>query len=152
MTRERAQGVTLYALALLLALAGGFWFVGAAPDTAEADGIAAGRRTLEALLPDVPVQTEAETLVLDAGGHEERNAAVRSGSYAIALACVGEGQLRVRLSTTSDDSGRAVRCAREQPQTVEFTVALAEAFYMVVSAETREPSVFRWRLIRSGSY
>ncbi|MEV4704757.1 DUF6023 family protein [Actinoplanes sp. NPDC049316] len=152
MTRERAQGWTLYALALLLALAGGFWFVRTAPDTGEAEGIAAGRRTLETLLPDVPLQAQAETLVLGAGENEERNKAVRSGSYAIALACVGEGQVRVRLSTTSEDSGRAVRCARERPETVEFTVALADAFYMVVSAETQDTSVFRWRLTRSRSY
>lgn len=144
--------MTLYALALVLVAAGGFWFFRTAPDTGEHEGLAAGRRTLEALLPDVPAQAEAETMVLAAGDREVRNTSVRGGSYAVALACVGDGQVRVRLSTTSQDSGRAVRCAPEQPETVELTVGLANAFYMVVSAETAEPAVFRWRLIRSRTY
>ena len=152
MTRDRAQGVTLLVLAALLLLAGGTWFVRAAPDTREHDGIAAGRRTLEALVPDLPAQAGAETMVMAAGERKQRNSSVRGGSYAVALACVGDGQVRVSLSTTSADSGRAVPCSRERPETVELTVALAEAFYMVVSAETRTPAVFRWRLIRSRSY
>jgi len=151
-TQERAHGVTLYALALVLLAAGGFWFFRAAPDTGEADGIAAGRRVLEALMPDLPMQAGAETMVLAAGDRKQRNASVRGGSYAVALACVGHGQVRVHLSTTSDDSGRAVRCAPERPETIELTVGLAQAFYMVVSAETERAAVFRWRLIRSRSY
>ena len=151
-TQERARGVTLYALALVLVAAGGFWFFRTAPDVGKDEDIAAGRRTVEALLPDVPSQAEAETMVLAAGDREERNTSVRGGSYAVALACAGDGQVRVRLSTTSEDSGRAVPCARERPETVEFTVGLASVFYMVVSAETEEPAVFRWRLIRSRSY
>ena len=144
--------MTLYALALGLVAAGGFWFFRTAPDTGEHEGLAAGRRTLEALLPDVPAQAEAETMILAAGDREERNTSVRGGSYAVALACVGDGQVRVRLSTTSEDSGRAVRCAPERPEPVELTVGLANAFYMVVAAETEDPAVCRWRLIRSRTY
>ncbi|MFI7596809.1 DUF6023 family protein [Actinoplanes sp. NPDC049681] len=152
MTRDRAQGVTLYALAALLVAAGGVWFLRAAPDRGEDPRITAGRRTVELLLPEVPMQAQAETMVLAAGDQAERSSAVRGGSYELAVACLGSGRVRVRLSSATDDSGRAVPCAAESPEKVEVSVALASAFFMAVSAETEGTSVFRWRLTRVRSY
>lgn len=152
MTRDRAQGVTLYALATLLTVAGAVWFLRTAPEPGEDPQIASRRRTVELLLPEVPLQAQAETMVLAAGDQAERSTAVRGGSYELAVACLGEGRIRVRLSTTTEDSGRAVPCAAETPEKVEVSVALADAFFMAVSAETEGTTVFRWRLTRVRSY
>jgi hypothetical protein len=149
--RDRAAGATLYGLALVLLLAGGVWFVRAAPDVGEDPAVTAGRATVERLLPDLPRQAGAETMVLGAGGRQERNTAVLGGSYALTMLCVGDGQVRVRLSTTGEDSGRAVPCA-EEPEPVELTVGLADDLFLVVSAETRGEVVFRWRATRSRSF
>ncbi|BCJ53677.1 hypothetical protein Asp14428_51520 [Actinoplanes sp. NBRC 14428] len=152
MTRDRAQGITLYALTAVLALAGAAWYVRAAPPPAVDPRIAAGRRTVELLLPEVPTQAQAETMVLSTGDRTQRSGSVRSGSYELALACLGTGQIRVRLSTTPEDSGRAVPCAPERPEKVALSVALASSFFLVVSAETEGTSVFRYRLSRVRSY
>jgi hypothetical protein len=149
---DRAAGAAPYALALILLVAGGAWFVRAAPETGEDPAVAAGRATVERLLPDLPRQAEAETMVLAAERRVERNTAVQSGSYALAMLCVGEGQVRVRLSDTGVDSGRAVPCGRQDPQSVELTVGLADELFLAVSAETEGPAVFRWRIIRARSY
>jgi hypothetical protein len=60
--------------------------------------------------------------------------------------------VRVRLSDTGVDSGRAVPCDRQDPQSVELTVGLADELFLAVSAETEGPAVFRWRIIRARSY
>jgi len=151
-SRDRAAGVTLYALALVLLFAGAVWFVRAAPAVGEDPAIVAGRATVERLLPDLPRQAQAETLVLAAGGRTERSTAVIGGSYSLVMLCVGAGQVRVRLSMVGADSGRAVPCAAREPQPVELTVAVADDFFMAVSAETRGPAVFRWRVTRSRFY
>jgi hypothetical protein len=142
----RAQGVTLYALAVLLLAAGAFWFFAAAPETGVDPEIAAGRVRAEELLPDLPLQAGAETMVLAAGVHAERWETVDSGPYVLAMLCVGEGQVRVWLGRSGAESGRAVRCDREAPGAVELTVGLAEEFHVMVSAETEGPAVFRWRV------
>ncbi|MFI7542960.1 DUF6023 family protein [Actinoplanes sp. NPDC049599] len=152
MSTDRATGAALYAFALVLLVAGGVWFVRAAPDTGEDPALVAGRITVERLLPDLPRQAEAETVVLAAGKRAERNTAVQGGSYALAMLCVGAGQVRVRLSDTGLDSGRAVPCDRQDPQPVELTVGLADALFLAMSAETEGPAVFRWRVVRSRSY
>lgn len=152
MRQDRAAGATLYALALLLLVAGGIWFVRAAPETGDDAIIVAGRATVERLLPDVQRQAEAETMVLAAGVRTERSTDLPGGSYALTMLCVGEGQVRVRLSATGEDSGRAVPCARADPQPVELTVGLADDLFMAVSAETQGPAVFRWRVTRTRSY
>jgi hypothetical protein len=149
---DRVAGAAPYALALVLLMAGGVWFVRAAPETGEDPAVAAGRATVERLLPDLPRQAEAETMVLGAEKRAERNTAVQGGSYTLAMLCVGDGQVRVRLSDTGLDSGRAVPCDRREPQPVEITVGLADELFMAVSAETDGPAVFRWRIIRARSY
>jgi hypothetical protein len=149
---DRAAGATLYAFALVLLLVGGVWFVRAAPEVGEDPAVVAGRATVERLLPDLPRQAGAETMVLAAGGRKERNTSVVGGAYALAMLCVGDGQVRVRLSATGEDSGRAVPCSAEEPEPVELTVGLADDLFMAVSAETRGAAVFRWRVIRTRSY
>jgi hypothetical protein len=63
------------------------------------------------------------------------------------MVCLGEkGAVRIRLSSTGYDSGRAVPCA-ESPRPVSLTVGLADEFSMRVNAETGGGvAVFRWRL------
>jgi len=145
-------GAALYALALVLLLAGGVWFVRAAPVTGEDPAVAAGRVTVERLLPDVPRQAHAETLVVAGGARTERTTSVPGGAYVLAMLCVGDGQVRVRMSATGVDSGRAVPCAPEDPEPVELAVGLADDFFIAVSAETEGPVVFRWRITRARSY
>ena len=152
MTTDRAAGAALYASALVLLVAGGVWFVRTAPETGEDPAVAAGRVTVERLLPDLPRQAEAETVVLASGKRAERNTPVQGGSYTLALLCVGDGQIRVRLSDTGLDSGRAVPCQQRDPQPVELTVGLADELFMAMSAETDGPAVFRWRVVRARSY
>jgi hypothetical protein len=149
---DRVAGATLYALALVLLVAGGVWFVRAAPDTGEDPVVLAGRATVERLLPDLPTQAEAETMVLTEGIRTERSTSVQGGSYALAMLCVGDGQVRVRLSDQDQDSGRAVRCDPQDPQPVELMVGLADDLFMAVSAETQGPAVFRWRVTRARSF
>ena len=59
MREDRAAGATLYAFALVLLLAGGVWFVRAAPEVGEDPAVVAGRATVERLLPDLPRLREA---------------------------------------------------------------------------------------------
>ena len=152
MREDRATGVTLYALALALLLAGGAWFVRAAPTVGEDPAVAAGRATVERLLPDMPRQAQAETMVLAEGVRTERSTVVAGGSYALAMLCVGAGQVRVRLSATGEDSGRAVPCVAREPQPVELTVGLANDLFIAISAETQGTAVFRWRVTRTRTY
>jgi hypothetical protein len=93
----------------------------------------------------------AQGLTLYAGRLIERSTTVRGGSYALTVACVGEDQLRVRLSTTTIDSGRGIPCA-DRPQQVELTVTLSSRFFLTVNSESDQPAVFRWRLTRTRAY
>lgn len=149
---NRARAAALYGAAGSLLLAGVLWFVRAAPVTGEDPVVAAGRETAERLLPDVSLQSEAETMVLAAGVRTERTTSVRGGSYTLAMLCIGAGQVRVRLSDQGVDSGRAVPCDEGEPVPVELTVGLADEFFMAVSSETDGPAVFRWRVVRSRDY
>jgi hypothetical protein len=114
--------------------------------------VTAARATAERLLPDRPRQAHAETIVLEPAGRTERTTPVTAGSYVVTLLCVGEGQVRVRLSDTGEDSGRGVPCAREDPQPVELTVGLADALFLALSSETKGPAVLRWRVTRARAY
>jgi hypothetical protein len=72
---------------------------------------------------------------------------VDGGSYTLTMICLGAGgQVRVRLSSAGDDTGRAVPCG-EEPVSVTLRMALATEFLLHVSGETGgNPAVFRWRL------
>ena len=147
MISERRRGVLLYALSAVLLLAGGVWFFRSAPGDYVDPRVPAWRQSATNLLPDLPTQVIADTIVMQDGIAAERTTTVGGGSYALTMVCVGErGSVRVRLSSSGTDSGRAVPCA-EAPGSVTLTVALSEDFYLRASAETGgAAAVFRWRL------
>lgn len=149
MIADRTRGVLLYSLAGVVLLGGGLWFFGAAPATGLDPRVAEWRETAERLLPDLPLQTMADTIVITGGISTERNTPVDGGPYALSMICAGTGQVRVRLSSPGgNDSGQAVRCSEEPiPQRLRFS--LADEFYMSVAGEQDEgDAVFRWRLER----
>jgi hypothetical protein len=152
-TDERARGVVLYALAGVMLLGGGVWFVRAAP-VEQSDDVAAWRATAERVLPDSSLQFMAETLVLNSGGRTERTSPVVGGAYILSMVCsAAAGQVRVRLSTIGPDSGRAVPCAAEDPDVERIQVALVDELYLRLSAEDAERGVvFRWRLDRARGF
>jgi hypothetical protein len=136
----------LYALTGVVLLGGGVWFVRASPHRGADPRIAGWRETAERLLPDLPAQAIAETIVLTGETGTERTTPVDGGSYSLSMICAGTGQVRVRLSSTGNDSGRAVQCG-EAPEVDRLRVAVADEFFMRVSAENDEGgAVFRWRL------
>ncbi len=145
------RGITLYALTAVLAAAGAAWFFASAPRMGEDPRTVAGRGALELVVPDVAGQIQAETVVLARGATAERNVPVSRGSYVLVVACTGAGedQVRVRLSTTTVDSGRAVPCV-EDPEPVELGTALGSMFFMSVVSEADGETVLRWRLVRAG--
>lgn len=150
MTDDRARGVLLYALAGLVLLVGGGWFLATAPETGEDPRVAAWRATAEELLPDASSQAVAETIVLSGNAATERSTPVDGGSYRLTMVCAGTGRVRVRLSSVGNDTGRAVPCT-DEPSPAGLTVGLADEFFMLVSAESadRGGAVFRWRLERT---
>jgi hypothetical protein len=152
---ERSRGILLYSLAGLVLAGGGAWFLASDPVAGESDEVGAWRETAERVLPDTPLQATAETLALTSGGRVERTAPVDGGSYTLSMVCVaGTGQVRVRVSSSGSDSGRAVPCEAESP-TVDRIVGLAltDQFYLRLSAENDSGgAVFRWRLERSRGF
>jgi hypothetical protein len=150
MSSERRRGVLLYALAGVLLFAGGLWFHRAAPAPREDPRVKGWRTAAARLLPDLPFQAAGGTVVLPGGTSTQRDEAVEGGPYALSMVCLAEGgSVRVRLSTSGEDSGRAVPCAAESPESVSLTVGLADDFFMDISAETgAKTAVFRWRLDR----
>jgi hypothetical protein len=150
---ERTRGVVLYSLTAVVLLAGGVWFVGTAPRTGLDPRVARWQQTAERLLPDLALQTMADTIVITGDVRTERNGPVDGGSYALSMVCAGTGQVRVRLSSSGDnDSGRAVPCS-DAPTPQQLRVALADEFFMSVSGEQDDGgAVFRWRLERTRSF
>lgn len=154
MISERGRGPLLYLLAVVLLVGGGLWFVRSAPAGIADARVGAWRDNAANLLPDRPFQIRADTIVMAGDSRTERNVTVETaGTYALSMVCVGErGQIRVRLSTTGNDSGRAVPCA-EAPRQVKLMVALVAEFFMEASAETDgKIAVFRWRLDRARGF
>jgi Family of unknown function (DUF6023) len=147
---DRARGALLYALSAVLLLGGGVWFFRAAPTTGDDPRVASWRRTAAQLLPDLPFQVTADTIVMAGDVTTERSTNVGGGSYTLSMVCLGDGgHVRVRLSSVGDDSGRAVACTPD-PASVTLNVALAADFFMLVSGETGgATAVFRWRLDRA---
>jgi len=151
-TSHRANGVVLYSLAALLLIGGGLWFFRTAPDFGPDPRLAVWRAAVLRVVPDLASQINSATMVVGAAApSSERLDGLDSGAYTLMVACAGDpvGRIRIRLSATGTDSGRAVPCA-EEPKPVTLTVALADSFVMLVSAETAgRPAVFRWRLTLS---
>ena len=152
MIGDRKRGVLLYSLAGVVLLIGGLWFFGAAPQTGVDPRVAEWQTTAERLLPDLPLQTMADTIVLTGDIATERTSPVDGGSYALSMICAGTGQVRVRLSSNGTDSGLAVRCS-DAPTERRLRVALAGEFFLSVSAEEDDGgAVFRWRLERTRGF
>jgi hypothetical protein len=146
------RGALLYSLAGVVLLGGGLWFFRAAPATGDDPRVAGWRETAERLLPELPLQASAETMVLVSGASVERNTPVDGGSYTLSMVCAGTGRIRVQLSASGNDSGRAVSCS-DDPDADRVRVALADEFYIRVSVEDDDGgAVFRWRLERSRRY
>ena len=153
MIPDRTRGVLLYALAGAVLLGGGVWFFRAAPPSGLDPRVARWQATAEEMLPDLALQTMADTIVITSDVSTERNAPVDGGSYSLSMVCAGTGQVRVRLSSSgSNDSGLAVRCS-DEPTPEQLRVALADEFYMSVSGEQDDGgAVFRWRLERTRGF
>ena len=149
MIADRTRGALLYSLAGAVLLGGGVWYFRAAPDLGLDPRVAQWRETVERVLPDRPLQTSADTIVISGDAGAERTSPVDGGSYVLSLVCAGTGQVRVRLSSSGgNDSGRGVPCT-EEPAPQRLPVALAEEFHMTVSGEQADgDAVFRWRLER----
>ena len=150
MIGDRTRGALLYTLAAVVLLAGGVWFFRTAPETGLDPRVAEWQTTAERLLPDSPLQTMADTIVLTGDTSTEHNSPVDGGSYALSMICAGTGQVRVRLSSSGrNDSGRVVRCS-DAPSPERLRVALADEFFLSVSGEQDDGgAVFRWRLERT---
>jgi hypothetical protein len=150
---DRSRGVVLCALAAVLLFAGGFWYLRNAPVDTTDPRVPAWRESAANLLPDLPSQVSADTMVLVGDISAQRTRMVDGGSYSLSMVCLGaHGNVRVRLSSSGGDSGRAVPCA-EAPASVTLTVGLAEDFYLQASAETDgSTAVFRWRLDRARGF
>jgi hypothetical protein len=132
-------------------IAGGVWFVRASPGAGVDPRMAAWRATAEELLPDAPLAM-SDTIVLSGDVPSEHRSPIDGGSYALSMLCAGTGQVRVRVSTGNNDSGRAVPCS-DAPSPETIRVALADQFYLQVSAEEDDGgAVFRWRLQRTRRY
>jgi hypothetical protein len=139
-----------YALALLVLLGGGGWFVETAPYLGEDPRVRDWRAAVTRALPDVQPQVDADTVMLGEASERQAAVPVTGGPFVLTMICAGVGQVRVRLSSTGNDTGRAVPCA-DRPQPVSMSVALAAQFYLSMTAETTA-AVFRWRLTPAPSY
>jgi hypothetical protein len=150
-TPDRSRGVALYAIVAVVLTAGAAWYVAADPGAGADERVAEWRATAERIVPDLPRQAVADTMVLTGSATRERTTPVDGGSYTLTMVCAGTGRVRVRLSSFGNDSGRALRCA-DAPQSEQLTVALADEFFLLVSSEPADPAgaVFRWRLDRAG--
>ena len=150
MTPERARGLQLYLLAALVVLGGGVWFLRTAPYLGNDPRVQQWRETVTLGLPDVQPQTGADTVVLGQGAATEAGASVAGGSFTLSMLCAGVGQVRVRLSSGGNDTGRPVRCA-DRPNPVTLTIGLGTEFYMSIESES-DAAVFRWRLTPKTTY
>lgn len=150
MIADRARGAALYSLTAVLLLGGGFWWVRSAPHTAADPRVPAWRATAEERLPDRPLQALSETVVLSGRVGTERSTPVDGGEYALSMICAGTGKVRVKVSSSGTDSGRAVPCS-DAPDVDRVQVSLAEEFFISLAAEGDDGggAVFRWRLDRA---
>ncbi len=150
---DRTRGALLYSLTGAVLLGGGLWFFGTAPEDGRDPRIARWQATVEERLPDLAMQTLADTMVVGGDLSTERTSPVDGGWYALSVVCAGTGQVRVRLSSSDgNDTGRAVPCS-DDPSPQRLQVALADEFYLSVAAEESDGgAVFRWRLERTRGF
>jgi hypothetical protein len=146
---ERARGLQLYAIAALVLIGGGVWFVRAEPRLGVDPRLAGWRETVTHALPDVQPQIDSDTVVLGTGSEQQATAPVPGGSFTLSMICAGSGYVRVRVST-GNDTGLAVACAT-RPQLVTITVGLGPQFFLSMESASRA-AVFRWRLTSATTY
>jgi len=146
---ERVRRIQPYVLAALVLVGGGVWFFRAEPYLGEDVQVRAWRATVTRSLPDVQPQIDADTVMLGWAADREASVSVVGGSFTLAMVCAGTGKVRVRLSSSGNDTGKPVLCA-DQPQRVTMTMGLGTKFYLAMTGET-EAAVFRWRLTPDAS-
>src|SRR5688572_12490830 len=109
-TADRANGAVLYVSTAVVLAAGAAWWFSAAPAIEVDDQMTAWRSAVEEAAPDRSDQLDARTTVIGPGESGSASGEASPGPYELVLACAGRGQVRVRLSISGDDSGRAVSC------------------------------------------
>ncbi|MCU7727256.1 DUF6023 family protein [Actinoplanes sp. KI2] len=147
---DRARGAALYAAAAVLLAAGTTWWFRAAPSDQADPTIERWTQSAERLLPHSAGEDDADTVALAAGSERQLVSAVESGTYWVAVVCVGGGDSRVRVSMGEPaiDSGRGLDCTLDA-QTDEFKVATAGRLRMYVTVDEAGPVVFRYTLHRT---
>jgi hypothetical protein len=144
-TVNRTNGAVLYACTAAVLAAGATWWFASAPAAHVDEQMTAWRATVEASVPDRSDQVDAQTTLIGPEQVGTVGGEASPGPYRLLLVCAGRGQVRVRLSTTGDDSGRAIPCS-DAPVPVELAVGLADAYFLGYSAEVPNRVAFRWQL------
>ena len=148
MTSERARGVVLYAGAALSLVAGGVWWLRAAPAQEIGPDVAGWTATAERLLPEAPEAEATETVELGPGAERQIDAPIDTGNQRLSVVCVGESSTIVRVSLgLIDDSGRGLHCAGDQRPT-QFEVFLVDHLHMNLNVTGSSPVVFRYSIMR----
>ena len=141
----RTNGVVLYGLTAVLLVAGAVWWFSSAPAVYVDPQMAAWRSTVELKIPERSDQVDAQTNILGPSQSGSANGETSPGPYRLVLVCGGRGQVRVRMSTSGDDSGRAVTCS-DAPVPAELSVGLAGEYFVSFEAEVPQRVAFRWQL------
>jgi hypothetical protein len=141
----RANGAVLYALTAIVLAAGAVWWFSSAPAAYVDPQMAAWRSAVERGVPDRSDQIDAQTNIIGPDQSGSANGDTSPGPYRLVLVCAGRGQVRVRMSTSGDDSGRAVTCS-DTPVPAELSVGLAEQYFVSYEAEVPQRVAFRWQL------
>jgi hypothetical protein len=145
---DRVRGAVLYAGAVVLLVAGGVWWVRAAPRQLVDPAVAQWTATAERLLPE-PDEAEADkTVELGAGVDREITVQVDDGSHHIEVVCVGGPNSLVRVSLgTYNDSGRGLACTGHQ-QPMSFDVGVAGGLRMNLSVGGASAVVVRYAVTK----
>jgi hypothetical protein len=93
-TRERAHGLQLYALAAVLLIGGIVWFFRTEPYVGADPRVLAWQATVIREVPDVQPQVGSGTLMIGSGAEREARAPVDGGSFTLTMVCAGIGQVR----------------------------------------------------------
>jgi hypothetical protein len=144
--RNGVIGALLYAVTVLLLVAGTLWWLRAAPVVGTDPQIIAWRLAVERLLPDRQEQIMARTVVVRTAGSSRVDAQTRPGRHFLFFLCAGQGQVLLRLSPTGPDSGRLVSC-NDRPRLESLVVGVADRFTMRIEGLSPTTVVFRWQLV-----
>jgi uncharacterized protein DUF6023 len=144
---ERTRGAVLYALAALVLIAGGFWWLRAAPDGSADSRLDRWRQDAMRLLPNSGDQEDGDMIELAANVDHEIESPVAGGVYQVSAVCVGppDSMVRVSQAGAEDYTGRALVCGQ---RVATFEVNVAEQLRMSVRAGPAGPLVFRYTVSR----